>query len=126
VEGGADMVGPGEGPDGFETFDDPLALGQVAKVVSDSGVGVDRENLAVDAKVADAGSSAKRQRSMQRLGVMHTDFSQVRRSFGAGQGQQVLCRGTAKFDGFFAKDTAQAKADHWSASRWSTAFNRLT
>jgi hypothetical protein len=103
-----------------ELVHDLLATWEVVNRVADLGVGLERKDLAVDPKAADAVSRAVFQRFHQSLGIPQADVGNLGQGVLATELLHRRSRGRAELDRLVSKDAAQSQANHGSASRFSS------
>ena len=90
---------------------DVIRLRKLFDAVARLRVRLDRENLALNAKSADAVRRTELQRSQQGVGVVPAEFRQPGQLVASGQPRERSCRSSAKLDRRLAKLAAQAEAD---------------
>jgi len=107
---------------------DVVRLGQFLDALARLRVRLERQNLALNAKSADAVRRTELQRRQQGVGVVPAEFRQPDELVASGQPRARGCGGGAKLDGRLAELAAQAEADspemvrrsfHCVASVWA-------
>ena len=131
VKTGADVFLLRKGAAALKPHHDVLRLGQFLDAVARLRVRLDRQNLALNAKSADAVRRAEFQRRQQGVGVMPAKFRQPDELVASGEPCERGCGGGAKLDGRLTELAAQAEADSSGMVRRSfhcvaSVWGRLT
>ena len=100
----------------FERVDYLPASGQIGNRITNARVGFERQNLAVDAKAANTGSSAEFESCEQTAGIFQAKLRKLCQLRRAVFLQQMRCSCSAKLYRLIDKNTAKAKSDHFASS----------
>jgi hypothetical protein len=112
VKGGPQSVGSGELSAAAELVHNLLAAWEVAQIIADLWMSLDREDLAIDAKAPDAVARAVVQGFQQRMGIAQADVRQLGETLMLTELLHGRSGGRAELDRLVSEDAAQPHADH--------------